>query len=215
MTFRSEVEMEALTGLARKAALVSLIDEMERNGSWRGETHVSCAVYLLQNLTGVPLGYDDFAFGGNSLSSYGLADDLTAMRADSFLRIKPRDPIGPSFEKGEMGDRLLSYRAKTVCRVKSRVEFVAEALGDRRAPELLWLATALFVDLGSSDRQCSLFAGLSGDMDWGGGGLYERARKVNSVLRADNIWIESMVESVKRMDALWAAARERGIAASR
>ena len=186
---------------------------MERNGNWRGETHVSCAVYCLQNLTGVPLGYDDFAFGGNSLSSYGLADDLTAMRADSFLRIKPRDPIGPSFEKGEMGDRLLSYRAKTVCRVKSRVEFVAEALGDRRAPELLWLATALFVDLGSSERQRDLFAGLSGDMDWGG--LYERARKVNAVLRADNIWIESMIESVKRMDALWAAARERGIAASR
>ena len=44
--------------LRRAALLTRLIQRLRDRGSWCGETHLQKASLLLQDLTGVPLGFD-------------------------------------------------------------------------------------------------------------------------------------------------------------
>ena len=44
--------------LERATILVTLIEKLSMEGSWCGETHVQKATYFLQELMGVPLGFN-------------------------------------------------------------------------------------------------------------------------------------------------------------
>lgn len=81
--------------LAREAVLLSLVEKLRQAGSWCGETHVQKATYFLQEVAGVPLGFP-FILYKHGPFSFDLRDELTAMRADGFLTLEPRDPYGAS-----------------------------------------------------------------------------------------------------------------------
>jgi uncharacterized protein YwgA len=131
--------------LQRAAIIVSLIKAMRAKDSWCGETNVQKGCYFLQELARVPLDLE-FVLYKYGPYSFELTDELTAMRADSILSLRVRDPkYGPSYFPGELADPLLEQYPKTVRRYKQEVDFVAERLGSRGIAELERLATALYV----------------------------------------------------------------------
>ena len=44
--------------LQRGAVIITLVEKMKKKGSWCGETHIQKAVFVLQEIVGVPLGYE-------------------------------------------------------------------------------------------------------------------------------------------------------------
>ena len=131
--------------LQRAAVLLSLVEAMRERGSWCGETNVQKAVYFLQELAGVPLGFD-FVLYRYGPYSFELTDELTALLADSILRLEFRDPrYGPSYGPGELRNLIANSFPKTVSRFRNRIDFVAERLGPRGVADLERLSTALFV----------------------------------------------------------------------
>src|SRR3982074_3089967 len=87
------------------AILLSLIEHLKNLGSWCGETHVQKAAYFLQELMDVPLNFD-FILYKYGPYSFGLSDELGAMRADSLIRLFPNPPYGPSLAPGEATEQI-------------------------------------------------------------------------------------------------------------
>ncbi len=139
--------------MQRAAVVVSLVKELKAKDSWCGETNVQKACFFLQELTDVPLGLE-FVLYKYGPYSFELTDELTAMRADSFLALRTRDPrYGPCYVPGDLAESLLHNYPKTVDRSSNEVEFVAQHLGSKGVADLERVATALYVrkELGIDD----------------------------------------------------------------
>lgn len=129
----------------RKAALVSeLVDKLQKEGSWCGETHIQKATYLLENLFDVPLDYE-FILYKHGPYSFELRNALTAMRADNLLELQPRQPYGPSYITTEASRELRKRYPKTLKEFGPVLEFVAVHLGSQGVFDLEQLSTALYV----------------------------------------------------------------------
>ncbi len=75
--------------LRNAALLTRLIEGLCSNGDWYGETHVQKTTFFVQELMGVPLGFR-FILYKHGPFSFGLRDELTALRADGMLELEPR-----------------------------------------------------------------------------------------------------------------------------
>ena len=99
----------------------------------------------MQELTGVSLDLK-FVLYKYGPYSFELTDELTAMRADSLLALRVRDPrYGPCYVPGELGEALLKRYPKTIGKCANEVEFVAQRLGSKSVADLERVATALYV----------------------------------------------------------------------
>lgn len=133
--------------MQRAALLLSLVEAMKNQGSWCGETNIQKAVYFLQEMVGIPTGFD-FLLYKYGPYSFDLTDELTALRADDIMTLEVRDPrYGPSFAPGELAPLVKERFAKTVNRYRGHVEWIARRLGNRNVAELERLSTALYVRL--------------------------------------------------------------------
>ncbi len=131
--------------LQRDVVLIRLIEALRDKGSWCGETHVQKAAYLLQDLVGVPMGFD-FILYKHGPYSFDLRDELTGMRADGLVSLKVQDPnYGPSIVPETNAATLKARFTKTLAMHESQIAFVADRLGSKRVVELERLATALFI----------------------------------------------------------------------
>lgn len=103
-------------------------------------------VFLLQELLGVPTGFD-YVFYKYGPFSRGLREELAAMRADGFLDLMMQPaPYGPSLLITDLAQRQLVRRwPKTLRRYEQQLEFIAEHLGVLGVGDLERLATALWV----------------------------------------------------------------------
>jgi hypothetical protein len=127
------------------ALIVTLVDELTRQGSWCGETHVQKAIYFLQEMAGVPSGFE-FVLYKHGPFSFDLRDELTAMRADRLLELEVHDPsYGPSLKPGGGSQAVLSLFRGSVATARPAIKFVAERFGERNVTELERLGTALYV----------------------------------------------------------------------
>ncbi len=138
--------------MQRAAVILALVEELRARESWCAETNVQKACYFLQEMTGVPLGLE-FVLYKYGPYSFELTDELTAMRADSLLSLRVRDPrYGPCYVPGELADSLLKRYPKTVGKYANEVEFVAQRLGSKVVADLERVATALYVrkEMGSA-----------------------------------------------------------------
>jgi hypothetical protein len=141
--------------LKRRAVLLTLIEALEQKDSWCGETHIQKATYFLQDLLGVPLGFD-FILYKHGPFSFDLSDELTAMRADEIIQLKLRPhPYGPSIIPGPNSNRLKELFPKTIERYKKYVDFLVNELGSYAVSELERLATARYVSRSSSIENIS------------------------------------------------------------
>jgi hypothetical protein len=130
----------------QKLVLLSrLANELSERGSWVGETHLQKAVYMLETLTGVPLGFP-FVLYKHGPFSFDLREELNRMRADGMLELQPRPaPYGPSFVPTDAARRLEDRFPKTLATYIDQINFVAARVGSKSASELERLATALLL----------------------------------------------------------------------
>lgn len=171
--------------LRRAAILLTLVEELEKFGSWCGETHIQKTAYFLQGLLGVPLGLE-FILYKHGPFSFDLRDELTAMRGDFLLELRPRPaPYGPSYTLGAGSGRLKSRYASTIADYRTRITFLAEQLGGLGVADLERYATALFVT-------------LNGDQ---GSTTDERAARIHNL--KPHISVEQAANAVRAIDSLW------------
>ena len=91
--------------LQRASLIIDLIEKLTEKGSWCGETHIQKAVYFLQELTKVPMGFN-FILYKHGPFSFDLRDELAAMRAYRLLEIELRPPYGPGLFPTESGTNI-------------------------------------------------------------------------------------------------------------
>jgi uncharacterized protein YwgA len=133
--------------LRRAVVLLTLLEHLQKHGSWCGETHIQKTTYFLQELLRVPLGFD-FTLYKHGPYSFDLSDELTALQADQLLAMVIRDPqYGPALLPGPTSQTFLKGYPKTRAGVAREVQFVADRLAQKNVVELERLGTALFVTL--------------------------------------------------------------------
>lgn len=179
--------------LQRDAILLSLIDRMKAKGSWCGETHIQKATYFLQELLGVPLGFE-FILYKHGPFSFDLSDEITAMRADSLLQYQSRDPYGPSLFPTEESQEFLAQYPKTLKNYANKIQFVAEWVGTLGVADLERLATALYVTFNENGLDMS------------------RAERITQL--KPHIGIDEAHEAVKSVDVIRRATISKGLASS-
>lgn len=135
--------------LKRDALVLKLIAKLKEGGSWSGETHIQKAVYFLQTLFEVRLGFDFILYKYGPFS-FDLRDALTALRADGLLDIRPQEPYGPSLFPSEAGLKFPDRFPRIVKEYEKQLEFIGTRLGNRKVQELERLATALYVSVENS-----------------------------------------------------------------
>ena len=129
----------------KKAVIVTrLARKMREKGSWCGETHLQKALYLAQELLDVPTGFD-FILYKHGPFSFDLRDELTALRADNLLTIEPQHPYGPRLATTPFSKELESRFPKTIRKIETRLDFIADRLHGKGVVDLERLATALYV----------------------------------------------------------------------
>lgn len=139
--------------------LTRLIGELQARGSWVGETHIQKAVYMLQELTGLRLGYP-FVLYKHGPFSLELREELNDMRARGLLDLTPKPaPYGPSYSVTDSGKALEERFPNTLGRHETFVTFVADLVGDRSASELERLGTALLLIVRSKEGSDQELAG--------------------------------------------------------
>ena len=137
--------MSQLNTLEKAAVVLALADAMKAAGSWCGETHLQKAVYLLQELTNVPLGFE-FILYKHGPFSFDLRDALTAMRADYQLRIRANPiPYGPTLVPTGTGKRLQERFSSAVEKHRKEIDFTVAHLGSKSVTDLERLGTAFYV----------------------------------------------------------------------
>lgn len=130
--------------LNRGALVTRLARELRAAGSWCGETHIQKAVYLLQELLGVPTGFL-FVLYKHGPFSFELSDELTALRGDQLLTLEVQSPYGPRYARTPLTDRLEEAYKPTVDQFEDHLRYVAQVIGNRTVGQLERLATALYV----------------------------------------------------------------------
>jgi hypothetical protein len=122
-----------------------LADQLHQQGSWCGETHLQKATYFIQELLRVPLEFC-FILYKHGPFSFGLRDELTALRADGLLEIRPQPyPYGPSLLPTATSAQFRERYPVTLERHRQTLGFVARTFANRGVSELERLATAWYV----------------------------------------------------------------------
>ena len=129
---------------ARKALLLSLMQDMKEQGSWCGETHVQKSVYFLQEGLKVPLDFKYLLYKHGPFS-FELREVLGEMRGSFLLRVEPRGSYGSSLEVDEPGTRLKENFPRTVSRYQKHIQFIAQKIASRDVVGLERMGTALYV----------------------------------------------------------------------
>ena len=139
----------------RKAAIITKMARLLRAaGSCCGETHLQKAIYVLQTLTDVPLGYEFILYQYGPFS-FDLRTEINACEADGFLALEPQPvPYGPKLAATARAEALHARLPKTLGLYEPRMRFVAQSLGALGVTGLERLATALYVteELGPAAR---------------------------------------------------------------
>ena len=134
-----------LSGGKRSALLVTLTAEMQRRGSWCGETHIQKAMFFLQELLKVYAGFD-FLLYRHGPFSFDLRDELLSMRADGLLELAiKQEGYGPAYTPTAFSEEFLGRYPKTIARYRDQVDFIARELKDKRVTDLEKLATTFFI----------------------------------------------------------------------
>ena len=133
-----------LTSLEEQALVAKLIEGMRQAGGWAGETHIQKSLFFLKWMLQVPFSYN-FVLYKHGPYSFDLHDALGQMRANSFVRIEPRIPYGPSFGLGSLSDKLIQKNNEIVAKHTPAIDFIVESLSRNDVRDLEKLATALYL----------------------------------------------------------------------
>jgi hypothetical protein len=131
--------------LKRAVILTELMDRLRANGCWCGHAHMRYVVYFLQEVLGVPTGFE-YYLHMHSPDSDDLMAELTRLRADFLMEFNHRSPgYGPGLVPTRTSAELRSRFPVTLSKYTDQIDFVARTLGNKEVLELGRLATALYV----------------------------------------------------------------------
>jgi uncharacterized protein YwgA len=179
--------------LQKAAVLTRLMEQMRLKGSWSGETHVQKATLFLQNLMGVPLGFD-FIIYKHGPFSFDLRDELTSLRADELIKLEPQFGYGPRIATTDQSKYIQGLYSKTLEKYDDAISFVTAKLGSKGVADLERLATALYVTRRSTDVSS----------------IDERAAKLTQL--KPHIAPDEAVAAVREVDQIIAQAGQIGMA---
>jgi len=169
--------------LVQETVLVGLARRLAAEGSWTGETHLQKAAYLASELTDVDFNFD-FILYKHGPFSFGLRDELGAMRAEGLIeRFQPDPRYGAKLLVTDRGAELEQRFERTMTRYGAALDWDAEALGRRNVMDLERLATAMWVTRQDPDASV-------------------RARADAVVRVKPHIAIDDAVEAVEEIDRL-------------
>ncbi len=140
--------MERMKQPDRRTLICHLVDGMREHDSWAGETHIQKCVLFLQDLVGVPMGYE-FVLHLHGPFSFELRSELALMRARLQLDVEPHIGYGPSFTLGTRGK--LAMKAPT--RYETAIKFVAREISSGEVRSLERLSTAFFLQQTDPSRR--------------------------------------------------------------
>jgi len=127
------------------SVLLDLVVELRNSGSWTGETHVQKATYLLQELLGLPTGFE-FVLYKHGPFSFELREALERMEAGRLIELEEqRYPYGPKSFK------TLSYIDTTCCYVSAKNCVHIQGIGERWGRRLGANCNRTFCDPGPRD----------------------------------------------------------------
>lgn len=133
-----------MTSKEQSAILLKLAVQLKANASWAGETHVQKAAYLLQELLGIPVGFE-FILYKHGPFSFDLQDQLYQMEAEKVIQLEDQHyPYGPKIVEGPAASALRRVTTATDSFI-SRIEFIATKLGRSNVSTLERIATAHYV----------------------------------------------------------------------
>lgn len=136
-----------LDRLQKASLIITFIEKLRINGSWGGETHVQKAMYFLQHMAELPLGFT-FILYKHGPFSFDFRDELGGMFADGLLENEIiAFPYGPSLNPTPSGKRIRDIFAASIQIYQNKLDFVAERLGNKGVVELERMGTALYVTL--------------------------------------------------------------------
>jgi uncharacterized protein YwgA len=133
-----------MIGRQREAVILGLIEDLQCNGSWCGETHIQKAAYFLQELLNVPLEID-FILYKHGPYSFDLKDILNAMQADLILQSKSTYPYGSCISPGLTSKQIKDTYPRITEEYKNQINFITEKLSNSSVSKLEKLATAYYV----------------------------------------------------------------------
>lgn len=128
----------------RRVVLLSLLEVMQEQGSWCGETRIQKYAYFLQHALDVPLGLV-FVLYKHAPFSFDLSAALGELRAYLLIDIEPQYPYGASLKVSDSGRRFKARFPKTTARYAKEIHFVAAKLSQCGVAQLERLGTALYV----------------------------------------------------------------------
>lgn len=175
--------------MEKSAILLVLIDEMKKQGSWCGETHIQKAAYFLQDLLDVPLDFEFILYKYGPFS-FDLKDHITSMRADGYIKVKPHPYYGPRLNTDDRGKKLINNHNKTTEKFLRKITFAASVVGNKDVSEVEALATAYFVSKDNEDKQ-----------------IRERAAKLSNL--KPHVSEERAKYAVEEVDQIIEAAKEQ------
>jgi uncharacterized protein YwgA len=127
----------------RQAVLLALIRALKAERSWCGETHIQKTVYFLQTALGVDLGFPYILYKYGPFS-FDLNDELTALRANLLLDVKPEEPYGSHLYPSAHAERYLARFPRTLGTHLPALERVAALLGAKSVTDLERVTTMLY-----------------------------------------------------------------------
>ncbi len=135
-----------MTAKEKFAILLDLAVHLRNQGSWTGETHVQKAMYLLQELFGLPAEFE-FVLYKHGPFSFELRESLNQMEAERLIELQEQPyPYGPRIAEGTAAPRLRASAQPTQA-FHDQIAFISQELGNAGVAELERIATALFVSL--------------------------------------------------------------------
>jgi len=136
----------------KTAVVLELLDKLQAHGSWCGETHLQKSVYLLQEVTRVPMEFN-FRLYIHGPFSFDFHERLSEFRADGLIVVVVQPyPYGPSFASTKSSEVMRRRFPKTLKTYELATDFVAEAIGAKGVAELEQLSTAYLVTTQSPQR---------------------------------------------------------------
>ena len=133
-----------LADIQKWAVIAQQIKCLRENDGWAGETHIQKALFFLQELLHVPMGYD-FVLYKHGPYDFDLHDDLGSMLNNLIVALDHHPPYGPRFRLGSYGDRVIQLGNDAVEKYKDEIEFIADNLSNKDIRELERLGTALLL----------------------------------------------------------------------
>lgn len=127
----------------RNAVLLSLIEHINEEQGFCGETDVQMRSYILQEWMGAPLDYQ-FVFYG-SPTSFEVRNDLAHMYANNLIGYRLHsDSKWRSLRPGEYSSRLETFYDR-IEEFRDAISFVGEITREKTPSELRRLGTALYI----------------------------------------------------------------------